>query len=86
MKSFFKSLKTQCTKGKTYCTWAEAEVFDYVERFYNSTIATTPLEPVYLKLKPIQFEPQRQLAKDGVHEPAAIHEHSGKRIGNLKPV
>jgi putative transposase len=35
--SFFSSLKTERTGGKTYRTRdeARADVFDYIERFYN---------------------------------------------------
>jgi putative transposase len=39
MESFFSSLKTERTARKVYRTreQARADVFDYVERFYNST-------------------------------------------------
>jgi putative transposase len=38
MESFFSSLKTERTNNKTYRTRneAKADVFDYIERFYNS--------------------------------------------------
>ena len=38
MESFFSSLKTERTGNKTYRTRDEArmDVFDYIERFYNS--------------------------------------------------
>jgi len=37
MESFFSSLKTERTALKTYQTReARADVFDYIERFYNS--------------------------------------------------
>ena len=37
MESFFSSLKTERTAGKLYRTRddAKADVFDYIERFYN---------------------------------------------------
>ena len=37
MESFFSSLKTERTARKTYRTRdeAKADVFDYIERFYN---------------------------------------------------
>lgn len=37
MESFFSSLKTERTEGKTYRTREEAraDTFDYIERFYN---------------------------------------------------
>ena len=37
MESFFSSLKTERTSGRTYRTRneAKADVFDYIERFYN---------------------------------------------------
>ena len=54
MESFFSSLKTERTARKTYRTRdeAKADVFDYVERFYNlkrrhSTIGY---------LSPVEFE------------------------------
>ena len=38
MESFFSSLKTERTGNKKYRTrdQAKADVFDYIERFYNS--------------------------------------------------
>ena len=60
MESFFSSLKTERTARKTYRTRddAEADVFDYIERFYNvkrrhSTIGY---------ISPIEFEMKAQLA------------------------
>jgi len=60
MESFFSSLKTERTARKTYQTrdQAKADVFDYIERFYNprrrhSTIGY---------LSPMEFESQAQLA------------------------
>ena len=35
MDSFFSSLKTERTARKTYRPRSEADVFDYIERFYN---------------------------------------------------
>jgi len=42
MESFFSSLKTERTGRKTYRTRdeAKADVFDYIERFYNSKRST----------------------------------------------
>ena len=60
MESFFSSLKTERTARKTYRTrdQAKADVFDYIERFYNprrrhSTIGY---------LSPMEFERQALLA------------------------
>jgi putative transposase len=60
MESFFSSLKTERAKRKTYRTRdeAKADVFDYIERFYNpkrrhSTIGY---------LSPMEFEMRAQLA------------------------
>lgn len=60
MESFFSSLKTERTARKTYRTrdQAKADVFDYIERFYNpkrrhSTIGY---------LSPVEFETQAGLA------------------------
>ncbi len=60
MESFFKSLKAERTDGKIHRTRAEAkvDVFDYIERFYNSK--RRPLTLGYVS--PIQFEQQIQLA------------------------
>ena len=45
MESFFSSLKTERTARKTYRTrdQAKADVFDYIECFYNPR--RTPLDP-----------------------------------------
>jgi len=60
MESFFSSLKTERTGRKTYRTRdeARADVFDYIERFYNlkrrhSTIGY---------LSPMEFEQQARFA------------------------
>jgi putative transposase len=60
MESFFSSLKTERTARKTYRTRdeAKADVFDYIERFYNvkrrhSTIGY---------MSPVEFEKQAELA------------------------
>jgi putative transposase len=60
MESFFSSLKTERTARKLYRTRGEAkaDVFDYIERFYNpkrrhSTIGY---------LSPMEFENRMQLA------------------------
>ena len=60
MESFFSSLKTERTARKTYRTRdeAKADVFDYIECFYNvkrrhSTIGY---------LSPVEFENRMQLA------------------------
>jgi putative transposase len=60
MESFFKSLKTERTDRKTYRTRAQAkaDVFDYVERFYNPTRRHSTLGYV----SPVQFEQNMGLA------------------------
>ena len=54
MESFFSSLKTEHTARKVYRrrSQARADVFDYIERFYNSTRRRSTLGYV----SPIQFE------------------------------
>jgi putative transposase len=54
MESFFSSLKTERTARKVYRTreQARADVFDYIERFYNSTRRHSTLGYV----SPVQFE------------------------------
>ena len=60
MESFFSSLKTERTARKTYRTrdQAKADVFDYIERFYNAKRRHSTLG----YLSPMQFEKQRALA------------------------
>ncbi|RZA14656.1 MAG: IS3 family transposase [Proteobacteria bacterium] len=60
MESFFSSLKTERTARKTYRTrnQAKADVFDYIERFYNPTRRHSTLG----YLSPMDFEKQAQLA------------------------
>ena len=60
IESFFSSLKVERVGLKTYCTrdQARADVFDYIERFYNprrrhSTIGY---------LSPMEFEQRARLA------------------------
>ena len=54
MESFFSSLKTERTASKVYRTreQARADVFDYIERFYNPTRRHSTLGYV----SPIEFE------------------------------
>ena len=54
MESFFSSLKTERTARKVYRTREQArvDVFDYVERFYNSTRRHSTLGYV----SPVQYE------------------------------
>jgi putative transposase len=60
MESFFSSLKTERTAGKTYRTRnaARADIFDYIERFYNPTRRHSTLG----YLSPIDFEQQLRVA------------------------
>src|SRR4051794_1480109 len=54
MKSFFSSLKTERTARKTHRTrdQARADVFDYIERFYNSKRRYSTIG----YLSPVEFE------------------------------
>jgi putative transposase len=60
MEGFFSSLKTERTEGKTYLTRddAMADVFDYIERFYNPRRRHSTLGYV----SPIAFEEREALA------------------------
>lgn len=60
MESFFSSMKTERTARKVYRTRdaARADVFDYIERFYNAVRRHSTLGYV----SPIEFEKQAQLA------------------------
>ena len=59
MESFFSSLKTERTANKTYRTrdQAKADVFDYIERFYNPRRRHSTLG----YLSPMEFERQAEL-------------------------
>ncbi len=58
MESFFSSLKTERTANKTYRTrdQAKADVFDYIERFYNPRRRHSTLG----YLSPMEFERQAE--------------------------
>lgn len=60
MESFFSSLKTERTARKVYRTRdeARADVFDYIERFYNPRRQHSKLG----YLSPMQFEARAMLA------------------------
>ena len=60
MESFFSSLKTERTGRKTYRTRdeARADVFDYIERFYNAARRHSTLG----YLSPVEFERKVGLA------------------------
>ena len=60
MESFFSSLKTERTARKTYRSrdQARADVFDYIERFYNPARRHSTLGYV----SPVDFEKQARLA------------------------
>jgi putative transposase len=60
MESFFSTLKTERTAGKTYRTRdaARADVFDYIERFYNPRRRHSTLA----YLSPVAFEEQQGFA------------------------
>ena len=60
MESFFSSLKTERTARKMYRTrdQAKADVFDYIERFYNPKRRHSTLG----YLSPVEFETQMKLA------------------------
>jgi putative transposase len=60
MESFFSSLKTERTARKTYRTrdQAKADVFDYIERFYNPKRRHSTLG----YLSPMEFEMKAELA------------------------
>jgi putative transposase len=60
MESFFSSLKIERTGGKTYRTrnQARADVFDYIERFYNAKRRHSTIG----YLSPMEFERHAGLA------------------------
>jgi putative transposase len=60
MESFFSSLKTERTARKVYRTRdvARADVFDYIERFYNLRRRHSTLGYI----SPVDFEAKMRLA------------------------
>ena len=60
MESFFSSLKTERTASRTYRTreQAKADVFDYIERFYNAVRRHSTLGYI----SPVEFERKAALA------------------------
>jgi len=60
MESFFSSLKIERTARNTYRTrdQAKADVFDYIERFYNPTRRHSTLG----YMSPMEFETKGQFA------------------------
>jgi putative transposase len=66
MESFFSSLKTERTARKVYRTRddARADVFDYIERFYNPRRRHSKLG----YLSPMAFEAKAMQIQPGVHE------------------
>jgi putative transposase len=60
MESFFSSLKTERIRGKVYRTRdaARADVFDYIERFYNTVRRHSTIG----YLSPVEFEKRAELA------------------------
>jgi putative transposase len=60
MESFFSSLKTERIERKTYRTRneARADVFDYIERFYNAVRRHSTIG----YLSPVEFERKVGLA------------------------
>ena len=58
MESFFSSMKTERTARKAYRSreQARADVFDYIERFYNPTRRHSTLGYI----SPVQFEQARE--------------------------
>ena len=60
MESFFSSLKTERIRGKVYRTRdaARADVFDYIERFYNTVRRHSTIGYI----SPVEFEKRAELA------------------------
>lgn len=60
MESFFSSLKTERIRGRVYrtCDDARADVFDYIERFYNAVRRHSTIGYI----SPVEFEKKVGLA------------------------
>ena len=65
MESFFSTLKTERTASKVYRTRneARADVFDYIERFYNPRRRHSKLGYI----SPMEFEARAMLANPALH-------------------
>ena len=65
MESFFSSLKTERIARKVYRTRneAKADVFDYIERFYNTIRRHTTIGYI----SPVEFERKLGVAQHAVH-------------------
>ena len=72
MESFFSSLKTEHTGNKTYRTRDEArmDVFDYIERFYNSKRRHSTIG----YLSPMEFERKADSPNCVSSKPGAGHQ------------
>lgn len=66
MESFFSSLKTERTERKTYRTRneARADVFEYIERFYNAIRRHSTIG----YFSPVEFGRKVGLASPSVHQ------------------
>src|SRR5215471_6776051 len=87
MESFFSSLKTERTARKLYRTRdeAKADVFDYIERFYNPKRRHSRIG----YMSPMEFERQAGLAYPGVIQTGCrplegMIASIERRIGSLK--
>jgi len=76
MESFFSSLKTERIERKTYPTRneARADVFDYIERFYNVTRRHSTVGYV----SPVQITPRNEHLQSRGDELTTISVRSGK--------
>lgn len=77
MESFFSSLKTERTAGKTYRSQdaARADVFDYIERFYNPRRRHSTLG----YLSPVAYEERMRLLTRHANTFILFRRHSGRQ-------
>ena len=86
MESFFSSLKTERVRRQVYRTRdvARADVFDYIERFYNTTRRHSTIG----YLSPVEFEERAALAEGGVYRTGSrpvckiLHRFEGRRLSH----
>ena len=73
MESFFSSLKTERTARKVYRSRdeAKADVFDYIEHFYDTKRRHSTIDYV----SPMEFEMRAGFAKQVSSKPAAAQRH-----------
>ena len=80
MESFFSSLKTERIARKVYRTRneAKADVFDYIERFYNTIRRHTMIGYI----SPVEFERKLGVAQHAIHKTGSSSPTAGPDLSS----